>query len=94
MKQIINGKVYDTKTAALVASNRYWDGSNWERNGRNTYLYKTAKGNYFVKHTTCWQGERDYLEAVSVEEAKELYERLPEREMEYKDAFGVDPEEA
>ena len=44
MEQIINGLRYDTETAALVASDRWWDGHNFERNGRNTYLYRTKAG--------------------------------------------------
>lgn len=94
MKQIIDGKEYDTDKARLVASDRYWDGSNWERHGRNTYLYKTAKGNFFAMHTTCWQGERDTLEALTEDEAKRLFEDLPEHDMNYADAFGDEPEEA
>lgn len=94
MKQVIDGKVYDTKTATLAASDRFWDGSNWERNGRNTYLYKTRNGRYFVYRSTCWQGERDTIEALDIEQAKELYEYLPEHELEYAEAFGEEPEEA
>lgn len=94
MKKVIGGKSYDTETAELVASDRYWDGSNWERHGRNTYLYKTAKGNFFLHHTTMWQGERDSIEPVSVEEAKGYYEQLPEQELDFAEAFGVEPEEA
>jgi len=94
MKQIINRKVYDTKTATLIASDRYWDGSNFERSGRNTYLYKTAKGNFFSYHTTQWQGERDSIEALTVDEAKDLYEKLPEHDLNFEAAFGEKPEEA
>lgn len=94
MKQIVGGRLYDTEKAQLVAHNRYWDGSNFERHGRNTFLYKTVKGNFFLYHTTLWQGERDYIEPVSIEEAKEHYEQLPEHELEYEDAFGEPPEEA
>jgi len=94
MKQIIDGKQYDTKKADLVASDRFWDGRNFERNGRNTYLYKTSKGNFFVYYTTQWQGERDDIEPLTVEQAKDLYEDLPEQEMDYKTAFGEEPEEA
>lgn len=94
MKQVIGGKVYDTEKAKLVASDRYWDGSNYERHGRNTYLYKTARGNFFLHHTTQWQGERDSIEPVDIGEAKSYYEQLPEQELEYSDAFGVEPEEA
>jgi hypothetical protein len=94
MKQIINGKQYDTDKADLVASDRYWDGSNWERNGRNTYLYRTKRGNYFAHYTTCWQGERNSIAALTIEEAKDLFENLPEQEMTFEEAFGVAPEEA
>ena len=44
MKQIVNGLQYDTEAAALVASDRWWDGHNWDRDGRNTYLYRTKAG--------------------------------------------------
>ncbi len=94
MKQVVNGKQFDTETAQLVASDRYWDGSNFERSGRNTFLYKTAKGNCFLHHTTQWQGERESIEPISIEEAKEHYERLPEHDLEYEAAFGEAPEEA
>jgi hypothetical protein len=94
MRQVVNGKLYDTEKAQLVAHDRYWDGHNWDRQGRNTYLYKTAKGNYFLCHTTLWQGERDYIEPVSEQEARYWYEQLPEHELEYEEAFGEAPEEA
>lgn len=94
MKQIIDRKEYNTEKAELVASDRYWDGSNWERNGRNTYLYKTAKGNFFAHHTTCWQGERDTIQALTVDEAKDLYEDLREHDKDFEAAFGEKPQEA
>lgn len=94
MRDIIGGKVYDTETADLVASDHYWDGSNWERNGRNYFLYKTRKGAFFLHHTTLWQGERASITPLSEEDARTYYETLPEREMSYEDAFGVAPEEA
>ena len=94
MKQIINGKKYDTETGVMVASNHYWDGSNWDRHGRNTYLYKTPNGRFFLHHTTRWQGERDYIEDIPEEEAKNYYEQLPEHALEYAETFGEEPEEA
>jgi len=83
MKQVINGKTYNTKTANLVASNNYWD-------GRNIYLYKTNKGNFFLHHTTRWQGERDRIEAITKTEAKSWFKNLLEAGMEYEEAFGID----
>jgi hypothetical protein len=93
MKQIIDGKLYDTDTATLLASNRYWDGHNFERQGRNTYLYKTSKGNFFLHNTTMWEGEHDTIEVIDESAAKEMYENLYEKEVEYQEAFGVEPEE-
>jgi hypothetical protein len=94
MRQIINGRQYDTDKAVLVTSDRYWDGHNFERYGRNMFLYRTAKGNFFLHHTTQWQRDSDRLEPLSIEEAKVRYEQLPEYEMGFKEAFGEDPEEA
>jgi hypothetical protein len=94
MQKIIGGKRYDTDKADLVASNRYWDGHNWERHGRNTYLYRTNSGNWFLHHTTLWEGERDSIEPVTREEAKHHYEALPESCMTFEDAFGESPEDA
>ncbi len=38
MKQQIDGKEYNTETAQGVASDHYWDGNNWDRHGRSTFL--------------------------------------------------------
>ena len=94
MEQIVDGLRYDTVTATKVAHDRYFDGSNWERHGRNTYLYRTKAGRFFLHHTTLWQGERDHIEPVSPDEARQYYEDLPEHEMSYAEAFGEEPEEA
>lgn len=93
-ERIIDGKRYSVAKATLVAHDCYWDGHNWERHGRNTFLYKTPRGRFFVVRLTLWQGERDSLQPVSAEEAKELYEMLEEHELSYEEAFGVTPEDA
>ena len=74
--KIIGGKRYNASTATLLADDAYWDGHNYERNGRNTFLYRTPNGNYFAVNLTCWQGERDTLIPLSQEDAIELYEQL------------------
>ncbi len=94
MKAVIGGKRYNVGTAKLLASNEYWDGSNFERNGRNTFLYKTRGGAYFRVALTMWQGERDYIEPLDVGEAKELFESLQEKIVEYEEAFDEVVEEA
>jgi hypothetical protein len=93
MKETIGGKIYDTDTAQLIASDRYWDGSNFERGGRNTHMYLTKKGNYFLHTTTQWQGERDGIFPISAEEAMERWDSLPEKEVDWDTAFPHHPAE-
>ena len=93
--EVIGGKRYRTATSDLIASDAYWDGHNWERRGRNTFLFKTKNGNYFRVTRTQWQGERDGLRPLSVEEAITLWESLPEHDVEFEEAFpGETVEEA
>jgi hypothetical protein len=94
MEQIVDGLKYSTENADLVASDRYRDGSNFDRDGRNTYLYRTKKGRFFLLHTSRWEGERDSIEPVGEEAARTFYEDLPEHGMSYAEAFGEEPEDA
>jgi len=94
MKRIVNGKRYSISTATLLASDEYWDGSNFERHGRNTFLYKTRGGAYFQVCLSQWQGEGDTLMPLTPAEAMELYENLREHPVEYEAAFSVIVEEA
>lgn len=94
MTEVIAGKKYSTDTAKIVAHDAYWDGSNHERSGRNTYLYKTRKGSFFLLNLTQWQGERDNIEPLSKEQAREFWDDLREKEMTYEEAFGEIAEEA
>jgi len=92
MEQIINGKLYDTSTADLIADDKYWDGHNWDRQGRSKSLFKTKKGNYFMFYETRWQGEKDNIHPISKEEAKQEFENLSEIKQEFEDAFNEKPE--
>ena len=94
MRKIIAGKVYDTGTAETIASDRYWDGSNWERHGRNTYLYATPRGAFFRYTTTQWQGERHTITPLSAQEAESLFSDLPEQHEDVYVRFFGEPEEA
>lgn len=84
---VINGKRYSTETATVLAHNCYWDGNNFERNGRNIWLLRTPNGRYFLQRQSLWQGERDYIEPVSKEEAIEWFEAMPVQEVEFEEAF-------
>jgi hypothetical protein len=88
MIRIVNRKRYNTETARLIASNAYWDGHNFERHGRNAFLYRTPNGAYFSVNLTMWQGEQDLLSPLTQEEALELYEGpLTEHEVDHAEAF-------
>ena len=94
--RVVDRKRYSVATATLLASDTYWDGHNFERSGRNMWLYRTPRGRYFTVTRTCWQGEQDSLTPCSEGEAIALYEcGLSEHELEYSEAFpGVTVEEA
>ena len=88
MERIVDRKKYSVKTSTLIASDEYWDGSNFERHGRNMFLYRTPNGAYFTVTLTQWQGERDELTPVTQDDAIELYEgRLTEHGVSYEEAF-------
>ena len=95
MKRIIKRRIYNTETAERIASDAWSDGSNLDRGGRNTYLYRTKNGAYFVVTTTMWQGEDLY--PISQDRAIDLYEgELRHAQDEpFEEAFpGVEVEEA
>ena len=84
---VVGGKRYSVATAMLLAGDDYWDGNNYERRGRQTFLYKTQRGNYFLLKLTQWQGERDRIEPLTTDEAVEMWELLPEHRMAFELAF-------
>ena len=95
MTEILNRKRYSTDTATLIAGNDHWDGHNYERHGRQTFLYRTPRGGYFAVHLTQWQGERDRIEPLIVDEAVTLWEALTERRVDFSEAFpGVTVDES
>ena len=73
---IIDRKKYSTVTATLIASDEYFDGWTWERNGRNQFLYRTPNGAYFTVSLTQWQGERNSLTPITQAEALADVEQL------------------
>lgn len=85
--EVIGGKRYSTETATLLAGDDYWDGNNYERHGRNTFLYRTPKNNYFVLNLTQWQGEADGISPLTKDEAIDLFENLREKRAEFEEAF-------
>lgn len=87
LTRLVDGKRYSVSKSTIIASDCYWDGNNMERGGRNTFLLKTQRGNYFLVNVTQWQGEQDTLSPVSEDDAAHMYEELPEHEVDFEEAF-------
>lgn len=94
MTRVIDRTRYNTETAQLIASDAFWDGHNFERRGRNRFLYRTPKGAFFLVTLTQWQGEQDSLEPIDQDEAIELWEGpLTEHDVDFETAFPDVPVE-
>ena len=91
MTQVIEGKKYSTKGLLPLCGDDWWDGHNRERGGTNTFLYRTAKGNYFFLHRTQWEGRCDHLEPCTEGEAQAFFERVSPHmgasDMSFEEAF-------
>ena len=87
MVQIIDRRRYSVATSTLLAGNDRWDGHNFERSGRNSFLYKTQLGAYFTVNLTQWQGEQDTLIPCSRDEAIEHFEEMTEHRVNFSEAF-------
>lgn len=86
-ERVINKVRYRVRDATPLAHNHYWNGRSYERNFRNTWLYRSKNGRYFAVHLTMWQGELDYIEPLTEGDAYSLYEKLPVKEMPVEKAF-------
>ena len=78
---------YDVSKSTCLAHDAYWDGHNWERHGRNQFLFRTPKGRYFMQYVTQWEGELDRLVPIEQDEAIRLFEDLPEHDVQFAEAF-------
>ncbi len=87
MDWVVAGKRYRTDKATLIAHDVYWNGYSWEQGGRNTFLFRTPKGNFFAQHQTLVPGESDKIVPLQIEEAISLYHSLPKKEIPFVVAF-------
>ena len=85
--EIIDQKRYSTLTAELLAGNDYWDGSKFERSGRNCFLYRRPEGAYFAVNLTQWKGECDSIDPLNQDRAIELFERMTEKRVTFEQVF-------
>jgi len=82
MDVVVDGRLYTTKRALLLADDAGPDGGMWERAGRNTFLFRDPSGIYFAEHRSAWGVDSDYVEGLSASQALQLYEQLPIHEVE------------
>ncbi len=68
-----------------------WDGSNHTCGspGRHLGIGRLRDGRYYVCHGTNWQGEKDFAEVITEEEAKKLC--LKHNPDVYEELFGEEP---
>lgn len=87
LTQTVNRVRYRVATATLLADDCYWDGHNYERGGRNTFLFRSPTGRYFIVAMSQWQGE-PHQQIIPMDEAdaEELYNTL-EKRVGYTEAF-------
>ena len=84
---VIEGKRYRTDTATLLAHDEYWNGYNCEQGGRNTFLFRTPKGNFFAQHQTLLPGEINRITPLNTTEAIALYQSLYKKEVPFRVVF-------
>jgi len=84
---VVAGKRYRTDKATLIAHDEYWNGYNCEQGGRNTFLFRTPKGNFFAQYQTLWQGEINKIVPLEIKEAIALYQSLREKEVPFRVVF-------
>jgi len=95
LTEVINGKRYRTTSASLLASDTQWDGRSNERLGRNTFLFRTPKGNYLMVLQSTWPREQDVLSPLARDEALRVYEELSTKAVDIEEAFpGIEIEDA
>jgi len=86
---VVAGKRYRTDKATLIAHDEYWNGYNCEQGSRNTFLFRTPKGNFFAQYQTLLQGEINKIVPLETNEAISLYQSLHEKEVPFRVAFPV-----
>jgi hypothetical protein len=84
---VVTGKRYRTDTATLIAHDEYWNGYNCEQGGRNTFLFRTPRGNFFAQYQSLLPGEINKIVPLEIKEAIALYQSLHEKEVPFRVVF-------
>jgi hypothetical protein len=87
MTWVVGGKQYRTNKATLVAHDEYWNGYSCEQGGRNTFLFRTPKGDFFAQHQTLLPSEINKIVPLERNEAMSLYQSLHVKEVPFRVVF-------
>ena len=87
MMWVVAGKRYRTDKSALVAHDAYWNGYNCEQGSRNTFLFKTPKGNFFAQYQSLLPGEINKITPLATNKAISLYQSLRKKEVHFRVVF-------
>jgi hypothetical protein len=87
MTWVVGGKRYRTDKATLIAHDEYWNGYSCEQGGRNTFLFRTPKGDFFAQYQTLLPGEINRIVPLEINEALSLYQSLHEKEVPFRVGF-------
>jgi hypothetical protein len=85
VQNAIDGIIYDTETATLLARDANYD--SLSRPLSYTELYRSPKGHYFKSETSPHVPPSTRLASLSLDEAIAEYNRLPERWLGFREAF-------
>lgn len=88
---------YDDEDRRVIGRVKYtenldqWDGRNYTcgSTGRHLGVGKLKDGRFYLCHGTQWQGEHDYAEIVSEQEAREAVMRINHGNL-FRKLFGED----
>jgi len=84
---VVADERYRTDTATLIAHDEYWNGYNCEQGGRNTFLFRTPKCNFFAQYQTLLPGEINRIVPLKTNEAISLYQSLHKKEVPFRVVF-------
>jgi hypothetical protein len=87
MTWIVADKRYRTDRATLIAHDAYWNGYSCEKGGRNTFLFRTLRGNFFAQYQTLLQGETNKITPLDMNQAIALYQSLHKKEIPFRVVF-------
>lgn len=86
--ECIDGLLYSTNTAVLLAHDDIPGGNGLLGEGAYQYLYRTKTRHYFLVNFFEKRSELNMLEAVTQEDhAKVIYRSLPIRQVPFREAF-------